>query len=313
MTRIYKSALWIAFAGVLWGLDSIIRVPTETKVSPQTIFFFEFLIGWIFIAPVAFIKERNNIFRLNGTQWARLAFLGIVGTTLGNVLFSTAVHNSGVALATAVQMTQPLFVAMGAAYFLREKKYTYFAPLAVLGVLNAVIMSVPSFSFGFSQLSPDADPTMGVLCSFTAMIFWGASTLFGKSLLNDLPPLVIVFWRWLFAAVTALVILKINAVPVDFAELLQAQVLLPVVLLGTVAGSVAMLIYYQGLRNIPASLATFVELVYPLTALVISMLTNPGQTSFLQAFAAVMVVSSIALMLKLEQDLESKKKGQVSN
>jgi drug/metabolite transporter (DMT)-like permease len=60
-----------------------------------------------------------------------------------------------------------------------------------------------------------------------------------------------------------------------------------------VSGLLSMLIYYRGLLNTPASVATFVELVYPVSAVLINLWLLHATLTPLQACAGTALVFSV--------------------
>lgn len=72
------------------------------------------------------------------------------------------------------------------------------------------------------------------------------------------------------------------------------ETVVPLLLLALVPGLLALLLYYRGLRQTPASAATIAELAFPLSALLINWLAfgatlAPGQVLGLAALAAILV------------------------
>jgi drug/metabolite transporter (DMT)-like permease len=68
------------------------------------------------------------------------------------------------------------------------------------------------------------------------------------------------------------------------------------VLLAVISGLVAMMLYYRGLRRTPASIATFAELAFPASALVINYLVLGTTIDAVQLLGFFLLWATIALL-----------------
>ena len=61
-------------------------------------------------------------------------------------------------------------------------------------------------------------------------------------------------------------------------------------------GTLALFIYYYGLKNIPASHATIFELFWPLSAVLIDWIINEKTLSAMQLTGAIMLLGSMTIL-----------------
>ena len=69
-----------------------------------------------------------------------------------------------------------------------------------------------------------------------------------------------------------------------------------VVLIGLTTGSGAIFLYYYGLRNVRASLSIFLELLYPITAVVLDYFVNHSKYTLVQWIAAFVMLFAIVML-----------------
>ena len=69
-----------------------------------------------------------------------------------------------------------------------------------------------------------------------------------------------------------------------------------IALIGLTTGSGAIFLYYYGLRHVRASLSTFLELMYPITAVVLDYFVNKTVYSPTQWVAAFVMLFAIVML-----------------
>lgn len=288
-------AAWVVVAALIWATDTVVR-PYAQGLSPANLVFFEHLLGLVLVTPVALVKYGRALFRLNWREAMLLALVGLGGGVLGGVFFGHSAQAIGPGLPTLIVMAQPAAVVILAYVFLRERMDSAFFPLSFWVILNALLIAYP-------MLEQGVDPNlsegyfMGLAMAVLAALMWAVATVSGKAALRTVPPLIAVFWRWAAATLGLAIALALNTQE-SFQPLgVVASAWAPLLYLAAVAGVVPMYLYYQGLRRIPASLATFLELAYPLGGIFLTVIVSDQPVSLLQlagGFTLVIVLSFLA-------------------
>lgn len=299
----------IVLGSLLFATDAIFRERALKALDPQAVGFLEHGIAFLCLLPWVFTKRRMEVgqpLRARSGKVSRVDMLlflaiGLGGSALGNTLFTVAVEKIGGAGATLFTMLQPAFVLVFAWFFLKERFSSFFGPCAIWVVLNMILLS-------FSQTARSDLPIMeenpealkGVICACLATVIWGGSTVAGKALLNRYPNSVVLIWRWGIAFLFLGAVVFIRGVPLPWDRILQNDILFPLIYLGVVAQTVAYWVYYVGLRHLPASLATFIELLYPLVGMFLALGESGQRVTPLQLFAALTLLIAISLLLGVE-------------
>lgn len=296
------AAVFIAVACLIWATDTFVRYPASLELNPKVIVLLEHLFGLFCILPWLFFKHAQDLKKVQRKHIPLILIVGVGGSALGSLFFTRSIHAIGPSSSTLFQMIQPM-VVVGLAYvFLKERHSGVFFQCAFWVILNALFIGFPHFDFGFSiqnrQLLEE-----GVLYAFSAMLLWGASTVAGKALLRDLPPGVVVFFRWITAIVFMGGLVVFDATPIHWSTFATWETIGPLAYLGAVPGALAMIIYYYGLQELPASVATFIELLYALLGVVLPALNNHQALSFLQILGTMTLLLAITVLAGLEESV----------
>jgi drug/metabolite transporter, DME family len=73
-----------------------------------------------------------------------------------------------------------------------------------------------------------------------------------------------------------------------------------ILIMALLPGLIAMLIYYEGLKKTPASVATFVELVFPVAAIAVSTAFLGSQLSATQLVSAAVLMAAVTQISRLK-------------
>ncbi len=291
-------AALIGLAALLWATDSIVRYPAATQLDQWSVTFFQNIAGLLVIGPWVLLRHRTALTRLSWKDWLLALVLGLGGSALGELFFTLSMKDLGPSSAILFQMAQPALVVALAALFLKERHSGFFFQIATWIILNAIVISFPNFNFGFDVAD---DATRGVLFALLAMLMWGSATVAGKSLLKRHSPEVVVFWRWLVAVISFGGVLIFRGKGLDTTVIQTPGGLFTVVYLGAFAGVGAMTVYYYGLRRIPASLGTFVELLYPLGGIFLPAFYFGNPLSPIQVLGGFTLIVALVLLIALDE------------
>ena len=299
----------VVLGSLLFATDAIFRERALKALDPRAVGFLEHGIAFLCLLPWVFTKRRMEVGqplharsgKVSRTDLLLSLAIGLGGSALGNTLFTIAVDKIGGAGATLFTMLQPAFVLVFAWVFLRERFSSFFTPCAIWVVLNMILLS-------FSQTARSELPVMdenpealaGTVFACLATVIWGGSTVAGKALLSRYPNSVVLIWRWAIAFVFLGIVVIAKDVPMPWERIFSRDILLPLLYLGIVSQTVAYWVYYVGLRHLPASLTTFIELLYPLVGMFLSLGENGQGVTPLQVFAALTLLIAISLLLGVE-------------
>jgi drug/metabolite transporter, DME family len=261
--------LLIAIAACLWATDALFRVPTVNEIHPIIIVFFEHLIGLLVLLPWIFFRRMHEAFALKPSEWAAAFFIGAGGSAFATALFPASFRYINPSVAILLQKTQPLIVVLLAFLFLRERPQKGFFAWALLALVSTIVLSFSDLNFGFLKNGLDLH-SLGIIYAAGSAAIWAISTVIGKYLLSKTSPSVVTFWRYVFGSMTLLGLLFVSGIEIPLGPLSEIKTIQALAYLGLIPGLLALLAYYAGLGRTPASVATFIELLFPISAVIIN-------------------------------------------
>lgn len=293
------AAVFITIACLLWATDSFVRYPTALELNYKIIVLLEHLFGLTLIAPWLFLRHRHELKNVRVKHLPLFLVVGVGGSALGSIFFTQSIKAIGPSSSTLFQMIQPAVVVALAYVFLKERHSGVFFQCAFWVILNALFIGFPNFDFGFS-IENSTLLKEGILYAILAMLMWGAATVGGKALLKDFSPVAVTFFRWVTAIIFISSWILIDGTPIAWDVIGRWEMLGPLAFLGTIPGVVPMVIYYYGLREIPASVATFIELIYALLGVVLPAFGNHQALSLLQIAGVMTLLLAITALAGLD-------------
>lgn len=279
----------VAFAAMLWGTDALWRTELLKTLTAPAIVFWEHVIlvavtGWLLW------RDRHGVVRLDRADWLAVLVIGVGASAAATVLFTQAFRLASPTTVVLLQKAQPLVAIALASALLREPFPARFWPLLPVALLGAYLIS-----FGdtgpIASLSKVGNAPLGAAMALGAAALWGTGTVLGRRLLGKVSFLTLTALR--FAA--ALPALAIAASVLGWSAP-AAGSLVPLLFLALVAGLAGLLIYYRGLRETPAVVATLCELSFPVTAIVVNTFVLDARVSPNQIAGIALLWCAIALM-----------------
>lgn len=293
----HKGPLLVAAASFLWGTDALFRYPITETIDPIFIVFCEHLLGTLVLAAWIVALHRRQVFKLDRRGWGAAVFVGAVGSAVATALFTASFKYVNPSVAVLLQKLQPILVVAIAMVVLREKPRRGFYIWAGVALGAGVVLSFPDLNFDVFAVEQQAH-FLGVAYALAASVLWAASTVAGKVLLERVSPSVGTFWRYFFGLVTLMGLLAIGKVPL--AQNLEAArpVAHSILYLALFAGILPMAIYYGGLKRTSASVTTFLELIYPVSAVVLNTIVLHTPLTGVQLIAGAVLLFAVAMISK---------------
>lgn len=281
-------SLLIALAAVLWSTDALFRLPLTRDLSALAIVFAEHFLALVFVLPILWL-QRSLIVRLTARQWLAVGFIGLGASALATLAFTASFNYVSPSVSILLQKTQPLVTFSLAWFILRERLPRNFFRWACLALLGAYLVSFPEV---IPTVSFYQQGTVGVLLALGAAALWGSATVFGRYLLNDVPPPLVTALRFIVALPFLAWLLSFNH---GFGSLVSISVrdfwYLVIIMLGPGFG--AMYLYYRGLRVTRASVSAVLELIWPLAAVVLNWIFLGAGLSLIQIAGGILLLSAI--------------------
>ena len=288
----YLPYLSIITAAFLWSIDAYIR-QSLFLLSPLLIITIEHGMGSIIFLP-SIIKNWNKIINITKKGWLSILGVSFLGGVLGTYFYTKALGYTGyieLSIVVLLQKFQPLFAISLATIILKEKITKRFVILSIIAVIGVYLVT-----FGLNPIKLWNNNNMvAAFYAILAALCWGSSTVLGKYILKTLSFSLVTALRLLLTTVFGIIIIisiKINLLY----STISSQQWQAIFLIVFTTGTLALFIYYYGLKNIPASHATIFELFWPLSAVLIDWIINEKTLSVMQLTGAIMLLGSMTIL-----------------
>ncbi len=288
----YLPHLAIIIAALLWSLDAFLRQSLYT-LSPLLVITLEHGVGSLLFTPIL-IRNWGKLKRLKQTVWISLLWISILGGICGTYFYTKALSYVGyidLSVVVLLQKFQPLFAVSLAAIVLKEKLSKRYLILALCAMIGGYLVT-----FGNDPISTgDNNTIIAALFSLLAAFCWGSSTVLGKQALIFLPYSVVTALRLIITTIVGALIIIYSGWSIIYSHISYEQwktLLLIVISTGTVA----LFIYYYGLKKLPASHTTLFELFWPLSAVIIDWIIMGNPLSTHQLFGAIILLASMSIL-----------------
>ncbi len=298
----YLPIFAIIFAALLWSLDGFLRQELY-NVSSFLIVAIEHVIGAIVFLPFL-LKGKKEIFAMGQRAWSSIFWISVFGGLLGLFFYTKAlsyINYIDLSVVVLLQKFQPLFAISLAAVVLKERITKRFLLLAVMALIGGYFVT-----FGLSPIASGDDKTIiAALLALLAAFCWGSSTVLGKHALKTLSFPVVTALRLSVTAIIAMVVLLAirGFSDINVITFAQWKILLLIVF---TTGSVALFIYYYGLKHVKASHSTIYELFWPLSAVAIDWIVRGRILSPEQYIGGAVLIISIILLTREQKKQNGK-------
>lgn len=282
------SPILVFLAAMLWATDAPFRIYLTKDLSSNLIVLVEHLINLVFVLPLLYVS-RESIKKLSKKDWLFVLIIGIGGSALASIAFTQAFHYVNPSVGILLQKLQPFIAILLAGVVLKERMPRQFWVLAFIAIFGAYVISFPGLMPRLYEGEVFNPNIIGTSYALLASLLWGASTVFGKYVLNAVSFEAMTALRF-SVAFLFLLGLNISTGELDELSILSTTDVLYLIIIGIVSGAMSLLLYYRGLQNTKASIATIAELGFVFASLVINYI-------FLGAELLPTQIAGIALLL----------------
>lgn len=273
---------------VFWGGTFIAGKVLSQSVGPFSGSFLRFAVASLFLAALT-LKMERRLTLPSPRNLVLLSVMGMTGVFAYNVFFLKGLKLIEAGRASIIIANNPIFIALMAAVFFRERLNF----LKIAGILISVSGAVTVITRGDPGALLVGDIGWGEVFIFGCVASWVTYSLLGKRVMADLSPLVSVTYSAMIGAAALM--------PAAIAEGMLTAGTYPleawasIVYLGFFGTVLGFVWYYQGIQRIgPVRAGLFINFV-PICAVLLSflMLGEPLTVSLL--LGAVLVSSGVYL------------------
>lgn len=195
--------IMIFVAGTLWGtIGLFVKLLTGIGASSAlTAFIRLFLAFWILL-PVMFHMGGKKMFKIDKYNLLKCFLLGFLSQALYNYTYNIAIGNIGIATASILLYTSPIFVCVISAIFFKE----YIGKQKILAIvinLFGCFLMVTGGNIGNLKLN-----FVGIIFGVAAGFLYSLVAIIGNIVSDEVHPFTVVFYSFLFGWLSLVVIAK---------------------------------------------------------------------------------------------------------
>lgn len=286
-----KGTIAIGFSALMWGFDGVVLTPRLYNLDVAFVVFLLHLIPFLLMNMFMF-KQYSFLNQFTGKDFLIFISIAITGGALGTLSIVKAlflVNFQQLSVVVLLQKLQPIFAILLAAILLKEK-ITY--RFLVFGIIALIASYTLTFEFNWPAVSSDKNSILAALYAIIAALCFGSSTVFSKMGLSNYNYKTMTFYRYGFTTLIMFLFIAITQKFHHFSAVTQNNWLF-LIIIGLTTGSGAIFLYYFGLRRVKAITSIIVELIFPVSAIILDYLFNSTKLSAVQWISAVIMMLAI--------------------
>jgi drug/metabolite transporter (DMT)-like permease len=262
------------------------------RVGPSQVAALRFLFGAGFVL-VLLVGKRQGRFIAGAVRRDGLpiALMGAVGVFLTFFLLHEGIESANASTAAVIFSMNPVFTVLIASLVLRER-------LGMMGWLGVGLGLAGAFAaitgFRFSGLFSRED-FLGSILILIAAATWSVYTVYGKRYSERYGSLVVSFLSMVAGSALLAVLLSLQGGWGEMAGY-DSRAWAWLLYLGVVTVGIGYILYFEGMRRVPASRGASLFYLKPVLALLIAHFTLGEPISYSLLLASVMVASGILLV-----------------
>jgi len=268
----------------------------QNSVPSIVIAVYRLVIATGILAPICLLKNREEFKKLTAKDWLLLSASGIF---LGFhfAAWITSLEYTSVASSVVLVTTTPLWVGLLAGIILHEK----ITPQVWIGLVIALLgsflvaTSQPNLDTWFSSISSGIKPMDNRLLQGNFLALLGALMaacylLIGRSVRSRISLLVYIFIIYGFAAITVVVMAKIQGHPL---LAIDPKALIWLILLAIIPQLLGHSSFNWALRYLPASFVSITMLGEPIGTIILAFIILGESPNILEMLGAGLIFSGI--------------------
>ena len=287
--RNLKGYLFVAVAGILWGVGGFfVTKMSDNGASSLMTAFAGHILAVIPLLLYLLAKKGIEGLKISKKGLLYSILLGVLTKGIFKLSLDTSMTIVGVATSTILMYLAPVWTAIMAVIFFKEKLHGYQVFALILNLIGCVLM-VTGGNFTEFNISG-----LGLVLGLLAGFLYALSTILGKAGTSGDDPLTMACYMLLFSSITTAIFAK----PWEHLSLFRnSSFIIWAILGGVLSGSVANLLFLSGLSmGIDASKTTIVTSIEVVVATVTGVFLLNEQINLVGYIGIIVMLGSIVLM-----------------
>jgi DME family drug/metabolite transporter len=285
-----RGMILILLSSLFWGTVGIATqaIYLIADTNPLSIGFFRLLFAAPALLLCSWFLLRRRAFQIHWRDMLKMVMIGAM-LALYQICYFASIVQVGVTIAVLVTLcTAPIMVALLGAVFLRER-LTRVTLLALVCALLGTVLLVWVDPQGAAE---SKNTVLGVILALGSAFGYAALTLFSRSLSDRYHPIQPIAIGFSSGALILLPFALWNGLVISY----PSEAWLMMVYMGLIPSALAYVMFYAGLRFVPATVATILTLIEPLTSTILAWILFQEQIGQYGLVGAALLFAAIALL-----------------
>lgn len=311
---------FIAIASFLWGVGFFFRkiILADTNATILTTYIY-LVMTFTLLASRKVRVEFLSSLKENFKWFMGVGIFGIAGIWF----FLLGLDLNSLTISVIIMRLQPIFAIFFAMYFLDERMSLKKVPWIILSILSVYLLLIEPqkiatlfinthpFSLNAlkSLVSSNSDISLlGVLYLIFSAISWVISEIFSKKLSSkDIDPKVFTFIRFLIGAVIAIFPCLYLTLDKGMGVLYISSLNIVLMMLSVIISSfIGFTLYFKGIKSTEVIISSFVQLIAPISSIILGILFLGEKISQVQLFATIILFISVIYISKSDEEFAKK-------
>ena len=295
--NINLACVLVAACGILRSTDLYFRNPVIASLPVIILISWEHLINMMLTLPIFWVR-RNQIKLIVARDIFFFIMVGCGASAMGVLCFTEAFHYINPALAVLMQKLQPVLTITLGVIMLREKVNSNFFGWAALAIICSYFVS-----FGFTDpfTGEWKKAAIGAGLAFAAAFFWGSGTIWGKILLQKYDQSFVLASRFMLGSLFTVTLAMIFHGGLKSELVFSGDLYKSIFYMAAISGVLATSFFYAGLKWVKASLASILELFFPVSSVLIMWLSFNRPITPIQITAAIVMFFAVYQVNRLAE------------
>ena len=276
----------------IWALNFIVvKNVISGSLDPIAFTALRFVVASIVLLPLLRGLTPAERAVSDSDRW-QIVGLGLIGNSLYQIFFITALANTLPTNAALILATPPIFIALIGALFKLER-LTWLAWLGILlsfgGITLVILGGAPAESS-----SSAANPLLGDLMALGAAIMWALYTLLAAPVLKRHPPIKLTALTVAVGALPLLVIAAPSFLTTDWSSV-GLNVWLGVLYCGALAIALGYVMWNRAVQHVGAARTAVYSNLIPVLVALIAWLVRGDPLTVYHVAGAIIILTGITL------------------
>jgi len=290
--------LYVIVGASLWGVDGVVLRPALYNLPVSLVVFIESGLITLLLS-VFLLRSRKKICSLDRRTWSILLAVSLFGGVVGTMAITRAlfyVDFINLSIVILIQKLQPVFTLLLAALILKERLPGKFFIWGLIAIAGTYIMT-----FGNQQpvLDFGNETFMATFLALIAAISFSLATVLSKQVLARVDFKIATHLRFTLTFLMMTIIILARG-EINTVSQISGDQILVFFTIAMITGGPGIFLYYYGLKEISASLATICELAFPLTAIVLEFVIRGQILGPVQWIGVILLLISMLKVTRID-------------